>query len=126
VLASLRESEQHPDSGRFGITPLTAPGWPRYPLAIEKQGNPPIERVVIAQRLWRLTARQARVLELVAGGATNKEIASARLRRGHDRRPRHRAVSSSGRELGRALGWWVRGNAVATPQSVDHDRWLAP
>jgi DNA-binding NarL/FixJ family response regulator len=44
-------------------------------LAIRKERTGVLERVLTAQRNWGLTVRQARVLELVATGATNKEIA---------------------------------------------------
>jgi DNA-binding NarL/FixJ family response regulator len=34
-----------------------------------------MERVLLAQNRWRLSVRQTRVLELVATGMSNKEIA---------------------------------------------------
>jgi DNA-binding CsgD family transcriptional regulator len=65
------------DAGAFSITRVTAPGWPAYALAIRKAPPELAERVLLVQRRWGLSARQARVLELVADGVSNKEIARA-------------------------------------------------
>ncbi len=76
VLDAIRESETGgPDVGAFSITRLVSQGNPPYLLAIRKERTGVLERVLTAQRKWGLTVRQARVLELVATGATNKEIA---------------------------------------------------
>lgn len=78
VLDAIRESElRGPHAGAFWITRLGGPGWPGYVLAIKKTSSEGIERVLLAQRRWGLSVRQARVLELVTTGASNKEIASA-------------------------------------------------
>lgn len=77
VLDAIRESEAGgPDVGAFAITRLISRGNPPYLLAIRKERTGVLERVLTAQRQWGLSVRQARVLELVATGATNKEIAS--------------------------------------------------
>ena len=65
------------DAGAFSITRVAAPGWPTYMLAIRKAPPELAERVLLVQRRWGLSVRQARVLELVADGASNKEIALA-------------------------------------------------
>jgi DNA-binding CsgD family transcriptional regulator len=75
VLKSIQESELgDPDTGAFSITRLEGAGWPPHILAIQKQSNGVIERVLLAQARWGLSARQARVLDLVAAGMSNKEI----------------------------------------------------
>jgi DNA-binding CsgD family transcriptional regulator len=76
VLESIRQSELcSPDAGAFSITRLRGRGWPPYLLAIRRESNGIIERVLLAQSRWGLSARQVRVLELVAAGMSNKEIA---------------------------------------------------
>jgi DNA-binding CsgD family transcriptional regulator len=76
VLKAIRESEVgNPNAGAFSITRLEGAGWPPHLLAIQKQSNGVIERVLLAQARWGLSARQARVLDLVAAGMSNKEIA---------------------------------------------------
>jgi DNA-binding CsgD family transcriptional regulator len=77
VLASIRQSERQRSNGAFMITRLTAPGWPPYLLAIARPREPASSSyAALAQRRWGLTARQTAVLELVLGGASNKEIAT--------------------------------------------------
>jgi DNA-binding CsgD family transcriptional regulator len=76
VLKSIRESELgNSNAGAFSITRLDGAGWPPHVLAIQKQSNGVIERVLLARERWGLSARQARVLDLVATGMGNKEIA---------------------------------------------------
>jgi DNA-binding CsgD family transcriptional regulator len=76
VLESIRESQLgDPDAGAFSITRLEGPSWPTHLLAIQKQSNGVVERVMLAQKRWGLSTRQARVLDLVAAGLSNKEIA---------------------------------------------------
>ena len=76
VLKSIRESEVgDPEAGAFSITRLEGAGWRPHLLAIQKPSNAVIERVLLAQERWGLSARQARVLDLVAAGMSNKEIA---------------------------------------------------
>jgi DNA-binding CsgD family transcriptional regulator len=76
VLDSLFESARlGSDAGSFSMSRVTAPGWPTYTLAIRKAPPELAERVLLVQRRWGLSLRQARVLELVANGASNKEIA---------------------------------------------------
>jgi DNA-binding CsgD family transcriptional regulator len=78
VLDSIAESgRRKSDTGRFSITRVHTPGWPAYTLAIRKPPSGIIERVMEAQRRWGLSVRQARVLDLVANGASNKEIGQA-------------------------------------------------
>jgi DNA-binding CsgD family transcriptional regulator len=77
VLASIRESERRGSSAGFAITRLAVPGYPAYVLAIQNEAAPSLSsRVSLANRRWKLTARQTRVLELMGTGATNQEIAS--------------------------------------------------
>ncbi|HVV49566.1 MAG TPA: LuxR C-terminal-related transcriptional regulator, partial [Polyangia bacterium] len=77
VLEALRASARGGVAAGFRITRLAAPGWPPYLLAIEARPDPVIGRVLRAQQAWGLSTRQARVLELLATGASNKEIAAA-------------------------------------------------
>jgi DNA-binding CsgD family transcriptional regulator len=78
LLASIIDSERpEPHVGAFSLTKLRGAGCPPHVLAIRKEPSGVIDRVVVAQRQWRLSARQARVLELVAVGLSNKEIARA-------------------------------------------------
>lgn len=78
VLDSISESVRvGSEAGAFSIDRVTAPGWPAYMLAIRKAPPELAERVLLVQRRWELSARQARVLELVANGISNKEIARA-------------------------------------------------
>ena len=78
VRAAIRDSLQaSPDAAPFAIVPLSLHGCPDHVLAIEKERRPTLaERVSKAGRRWGLTPRQARVLELLVDGATNKEIAA--------------------------------------------------
>jgi DNA-binding CsgD family transcriptional regulator len=77
VLDSIRESEQKGrDAGGFSLTRIGTPGYPTYLLAIQRERGGIGERVVMAQTKWGLSVRQTRVLELVATGASNKEIAT--------------------------------------------------
>jgi len=77
VLNSIRESEEKgPEAGGFSLTRIGAPGCPAYRLAVRTARDGIAERVLVAQTDWRLSVRQARVLELVASGASNKEIAT--------------------------------------------------
>jgi DNA-binding NarL/FixJ family response regulator len=46
-------------------------------LAIRKAPPELAERILLVQQRWGLSVRQARVLELVANGESNKEIARA-------------------------------------------------
>jgi DNA-binding CsgD family transcriptional regulator len=76
VLDSISESARlRSDAGAFSINRVTAPGWPVYLLAIRKESPQLAERVLLVQQRWGLSVRQARVLELVASGVSNKEIA---------------------------------------------------
>jgi DNA-binding CsgD family transcriptional regulator len=78
VLSSISQSaQQGSNAGAFSINRVTAPGWPAYMLAIRKESPELAERVLLVQARWGLSARQARVLELVADGVSNKEIALA-------------------------------------------------
>lgn len=78
VLDAIAESTRGgSDAGPFSITPVTAPGWPTYMLAIRKAPPELAERILLVQQRWGLSVRQARVLELVANGESNKEIARA-------------------------------------------------
>jgi len=78
VLDSIAESARlGPDAGAFSITRVTALGWPAYLMAIRRAPPELAERVLLVQRRWGLSARQARILELVASGVSNKEIALA-------------------------------------------------
>jgi DNA-binding CsgD family transcriptional regulator len=78
VIESIRSSQSSGGSdGVFAITPLGAPLRPGSVLAIQREVSPTLaRRVLVAKRVWNLSARQAGVLELIAGGVTNKEIAS--------------------------------------------------
>lgn len=77
VLDSIRESEQKgSETGGFSLTRIAAPGQPTYLLAVQKDRDGIVERVLAAQTKWGLSIRQTRVLELVASGASNKEIAA--------------------------------------------------
>jgi DNA-binding CsgD family transcriptional regulator len=77
VLASIRESKRLGSrGGEFTIQELSSPGSPPYVLAIQNEKAPtPGDRAAVAQRHWRLTLRQTEVLESLATGAANKEIA---------------------------------------------------
>ena len=78
VLDSISESARlGSDAGAFSMSQVAAPGWPTYTLAIRRAPLELAERVLLVQRRWGLSVRQARVLELVATGASNKEIARA-------------------------------------------------
>jgi DNA-binding CsgD family transcriptional regulator len=78
VLESIAESRRHRSGGgAFSTTRIKSPGWPAYTLAIRKAPLAIVERVLFAQRCWGLSVRQARVLELVANGDSNKDIARA-------------------------------------------------
>jgi DNA-binding NarL/FixJ family response regulator len=78
VLDSIAASaRQESEVSAFSTTWVKAPGCPAYTLAIQKAPSGIAERVLLAQRLWGLSVRQARVLELVASGASNKEIGRA-------------------------------------------------
>jgi DNA-binding CsgD family transcriptional regulator len=61
------------------VTQLTSEVLPGYRLAIWNERSPSAtDHLAQAERDWGLTARQTRVLELIAVGAhTNKEIAVA-------------------------------------------------
>jgi DNA-binding CsgD family transcriptional regulator len=63
--------------GAFSITRLSSPGLPPYLLAIQREPNRTVACVMRAQREWCLSTRQARVLELMVTGASNKEIAAS-------------------------------------------------
>ena len=77
VLESIRESEQKgSQAGGFALTRIRAPGHPTYLLALQTERDAIVERILMAQTKWGLSVRQARVLELVATGASNKEIAT--------------------------------------------------
>ena len=75
--ARLRDDQTPREEGAFSITRLVAPGWPAYLLAIGRRSDGISARVMQAQRAWGLSVRQARVLELLATGASNKEIATS-------------------------------------------------
>ena len=77
VTTSIRDSAGQGPERAFSITRLGRAGEPPYLLAIRKESNGVVERVALAQKRWGLSVRQARVLELVATGASNKEIAGA-------------------------------------------------
>ncbi len=82
VLEALRRSERAAESAKattsaFAITRLVAPGLSRYLLAVQRQPDPVVVQVMRAQKAWALTTRQARILELMANGDSNKEIAVA-------------------------------------------------
>ena len=73
VAERLRASEA--GRGPFEMTPIRVEGWPDYRLAVLRDPVPPIAaRLHRARRRWELTPAQARVLEELARGATNKEI----------------------------------------------------
>jgi len=78
VRQTLRECRMHPhDDAQFSLTPLTVKGIANYSLAIRKTRQPSVsDKLAAALKRWRLTPRQAQVLELLASGATNKEIAT--------------------------------------------------
>ena len=77
TIAAIRQSARNPSaSGAFAVTRLGRVGEPAYLLAVGRESNGLGERVARAQARWGLSVRQARVLELVATGASNKEIAS--------------------------------------------------
>jgi len=76
VLAAIRESVYAPDASTYSITEVVATGSSSYLLAVQRERNHVAELVLVAKVRWGLTARQARVLELVATGASNKEIAA--------------------------------------------------
>jgi DNA-binding CsgD family transcriptional regulator len=75
VTTSIRQSALAGPGRAFSITHLGRAGEPAYLLAIRKESSGVVERVALAQKRWGLSVRQARVLELVATGASNKEIA---------------------------------------------------
>lgn len=77
VIESIRSSQSSAgNDSPYAITPLGAPLRPGSVLAIQREVSPTVaSRVRVAQRVWNLSARQALVLELIAGGLTNKEIA---------------------------------------------------
>lgn len=77
---SVAELLRASDAGRgpFEITPIRVEGWPDYRLAVLRERAPSIAtRLHHARRRWELTPAQARVLEELAAGSTNKEIAGA-------------------------------------------------
>lgn len=78
TIESIRRSARGgAQAGAFAITRLGRVGDPAYLLAIGRESNGLAERVALAQERWGLSVRQARVLELVATGASNKDIATA-------------------------------------------------
>ena len=78
IVASIRQSAlPATERAEFSISRLGRQGEPAYLLAIRKDSSGLIELVATAQKRWRLTTRQARVLELVAAGISNKEIATS-------------------------------------------------
>ena len=62
-------------AGAYSIVRLSVTCSPPCWLAMRKEPDPIAARVRMAQTTWRLTLRQARVLELLAAGDSNKEIA---------------------------------------------------
>jgi DNA-binding CsgD family transcriptional regulator len=77
LFASIKQSEAS-DSGteEFSVSRLGGAGQ-GYRLAVRREPCHLASRLPIAVRAWGLTTRQARVLECVASGASNKEIALA-------------------------------------------------
>ena len=72
---AIRDSVQQPSpASTFSITRITAAGWPAYLLAIHKERH--AEHILCAKEVWGLSVRQARVLELLTTGISNKEIAT--------------------------------------------------
>ncbi len=63
------------DMADYAITQVRAPGWPAYVLAVRNTPARIRNRVFAVQGPWGLSTRHARVLELVAEGLSNKEIA---------------------------------------------------
>jgi DNA-binding NarL/FixJ family response regulator len=76
VLESIRESERGGKAaGAYSIVRLAVTCSPACLLAMRKEPDPIAARVRMAQTTWRLTLRQSTVLELLAAGDSNKEIA---------------------------------------------------
>lgn len=77
VVDAICESQRQPsESAEFTVTPLAMPGCPTHLLAIQKLPRLGLTyRVAVARTRWNLTSRQAQVLEEIAAGAGNKEIA---------------------------------------------------
>jgi DNA-binding CsgD family transcriptional regulator len=76
TIAAIRESMQlGPGRGAFSVTTIAPLGSSPLVLAVKTEGRPlVVSRVEAAQREWGLSAREARVLELVVSGESNKEI----------------------------------------------------
>lgn len=73
---SIRDSnQQEAYVAAFSVTRIDVPGCPTHLLAIQNERAGVLTRVLAAQAAWGLSVRQTRVLELVASGASNKEIA---------------------------------------------------
>jgi DNA-binding NarL/FixJ family response regulator len=76
VLESIRESERGGKSaGAYSIVRLAVTCSSSCLLAVRKEADPIAARVRMAEKTWILTPRQARVLELLTAGNSNKEIA---------------------------------------------------
>jgi DNA-binding CsgD family transcriptional regulator len=76
VLEAIRESQRGGKSvGAYSIVRLALTCSSSCLLAMRREPNPIAARVRMAQMTWRLTSRQARVLELLAAGDSNKEVA---------------------------------------------------
>lgn len=79
TVESVSESLRRPDeAAEYAVTRLTVVGHPPCALAVRKERGASLEeRVAFGARVWGLTTRQTRVLELVAKGFTNQQIADA-------------------------------------------------
>lgn len=76
LFAQLRASERNDPAAPFSITQLAGAGTRGYMLAIGKTAvGTRGASLARAKTLWRLSPKQTRVLELVADGQSNKDVA---------------------------------------------------